>query len=384
MKKRILMISPVPSHPQTAGNRARIYNLALAARELGHELYFAHIEREPADTAAMKECWGDDFYIPIPYTKPNKLSLRVQRKLRSLINKDSKFALNIDDWYDDTVNDKLKKLQQQIHFDIAIVEYAFFSKALTCFPRGVLKILDTHDVLTNRHEIYLKHNYKYNWFATTAAQEKKGLKRADIIIAIQEGEREFFSRLARKRTVTIGHTVKIKMTEKKAASTRSILFIGSANQSNIDAINYFIDEIFPKIKLVIPDAILLVAGAVCRGLSGFDINIIRLGEVIDLDSTYDKCDMVVNPIRFGTGLKIKNIEALGYAKPLVTTSIGAEGMESGKEIAFLLANNAKSFSAAVIKILCEPMLYHSLSEKGYDFARSWNQKQLNVLQEILK
>jgi len=77
---------------------------------------------------------------------------------------------------------------------------------------------------------------------------------------------------------------------------------------------------FPIIKMAVPNATLL---------NDSSEDIVKLGETAELDSAYDKADIVINPIRFDTGLEIKNIEALGYSNPLVTTSTGAEGMEIG-------------------------------------------------------
>ncbi|MFH2066083.1 MAG: glycosyltransferase family 4 protein [Pseudomonadota bacterium] len=383
MKKRVLLISPIPSHPQTAGNRARIYNLALSIKKFGHELYFAHVEREFGDTAAMKECWGNDFHFTISYARPNKLSSRIRRKVNTFFDKESKYIFFIDDWYDDSIGNYFKKLYRKYRFDIVIVEYAFFSKALTCFPKHVLKIVDTHDVLTDRHKIYLRNDKKYNWFSTTKSQEKKGLKRADIIISIQDKEKDFFSRLTDKYTVTIGHTVKIQPSKTNKIKGRNILFIGSANQSNIDAFHLFYDKIFPKIRQIIREAALVVAGPICRILNDDMEGIVNKGPGVDLDTIYECADIVINPIRFGTGLKIKNIEALGYAKPLVTTSIGAEGIESGADKAFLVADDPENFSNAVIKILQDSLVYRNLCINGNRFAVEWNQNQMSTLDRIL-
>lgn len=382
-KKCILIISPVPTHPQTAGNRARILNMANSIKQLGHELYFAHIEREPADDEAMIQCWGKDYFIPLQYTRPRKLNFRIRKKLRSLIDRNAKYTSYIDEWYDDSINDHLMRLHQNVGFDIVIVEYAFFSKALTCFPEEVTKVIDTHDVLTDRHKPYLEKGKKYNWLSTTSGQEKKGLLRANIIIAIQKKEKDYFSHLTGTQTVTIGHTVKTKKPVPNALSKNNILFIGSANQSNIDAITRFCNDMFPLIKQSVPDATVLIAGPVCRKFDVEKDGIIKLGEPVDLDSTYDMADMVINPIQFGTGLKIKNIEALGYSKPLVTTSIGADGMEHGKGTAFLVADDIHGFAESTIKIILNPTFSQSLANNAYDFASQWNQKQLTALSRIL-
>lgn len=377
------MISPIPSHPQIAGNRARIYNLAQSIKELGHDFYFAHVELESGDRNAMKKFWGDDSCFFIPHTRPNKPLFRIKRKLKSLIRKGPIHTYAIDAWYDNSIDGHLKKLYQRIRFDIVVVEYVFFSKALKCFPNHVLKIIDTHDIFTNRHKIFLKNNVIHNWFSTTASQERKGLGRADVIVAIQKDEGEFFNRLINKKTITVGHIVRLRKQKIDNPSPGNILFIGSANQSNIDAIKFFIKDVFPKIKRMVPQATLLVAGNVCRFLHDNIDGIVNLGEIDDLEATYDSTDIVVNPIRFGTGLKIKNIEALGYSKPLVTTPVGATGMESGLEPAFLVADNAQNFSDKVVEILHDPTLFYNLSECGYNFAKNWNQKQMDALQEIL-
>jgi len=383
MNQRILMISPIPSHPQTAGNRARVYNLACAIQQLGHELHFAHVQREVGDSGAMERCWGNHFYFPIPYTRPRNIGFRILRKFRLLFNKEFQYVLHIDNWYDNALDRHFKRLHIQYQYDVVLVEYVFFSKALECFPNHVLKIIDTHDVMTNRHRIYLQNNCDYRWFSTTTSQEKKGLKRANIIIAIQERESAFFRRLTGKKIITIGHSVKTRKQEKVSPGSR-LLFVGSANQSNIDAIQYFIKEIFPAIKVVYPHATLFVAGPVFRVLQKYNNGIINLGVIENLDALYMKADIVINPIRFGTGLKIKNIEALGYSKPLVTTSIGAEGMEKGIGLAFLVADDPQTFADKLIKLIRDPFLFQRLSENGYKFAIEWNYNQKIALQEILK
>jgi hypothetical protein len=56
------MITAIHSLPQTAGNRARIYNLVLAVKQFGHELHFAHVKLEVDDTATMMGCWGENSF----------------------------------------------------------------------------------------------------------------------------------------------------------------------------------------------------------------------------------------------------------------------------------------------------------------------------------
>ena len=210
MGKTILVISPTPSHPQSAGNRARIYALLISLKNRGHNVHFAHIRRETlADDGAMQACWDGNFYS-IDYQKPkskkNKVNIFTSRlnllnriinkiKTKANLDKDSqKYTYKIDDWYDDSVNTKLIEISQSIKPDVVIVEYVFFSKALECFDSKILKVIDTHDIFANRHEIYLKNNQTPKWFSTTTKQENLGLKRADVILAIQKKEADLFKK----------------------------------------------------------------------------------------------------------------------------------------------------------------------------------------------
>ena len=68
-------------------------------------------------------------------------------------------------------------------------------------------MLDTHDVMTNRHRLFLESGKKPSWYSTSAAQEQKALNRADHIFAIQSNEKDHFSKLTSKPITTIGHMV---------------------------------------------------------------------------------------------------------------------------------------------------------------------------------
>jgi hypothetical protein len=382
MIKKILVISPVCSHPTIQGNRTRIYRLLLNLKQMGHEVYFLYVNTEPVDEKLMQEFWSDKFYVA-PYQTPHRtLIKRIFRKLKSFFVKESAFIYLIDDWYDNSLNIFIISLSRKINFDVVIVEYVFFSKALECFGDNVLKIIDTHDIYTNRHKIYLRNNQRPHWYSTTAKEEAKGLNRADVIIAIQQKEKEFFSQLTNQKVITVGHTVPLYKPVQNLSNNKTILFLGANNPMNVHGINYFIKNVFPQIKLYFPTIQLLLAGSVCDEVEDFD-SCIKVGELENLENIYSMADLAINPALFGTGLKIKTIEALGYSKPLVTTSIGAEGLEDGINKAFLVADAPEDFSLSIIKILSDSRVFDSLCKNAYDFAKRWNEESLRELANIL-
>ena len=80
--------------------------------------------------------------------------------------------------------------------------------------------------------------------------------------------------------------------------------------------------------------------------------LVKLAEMQDMKPAYDSATLIVNPVLFGTGLKVKSIEALGYSKPLDTTSVGAEGLEYGVDSAFYMKDSRLICFTQSLKCLC--------------------------------
>jgi len=381
--KRILVISPVPTHPLIAGNRVRIHRLLTSLKELGHDVHFLYVNTEPerVDENRMAECWRDRFYF-VPYRYPKRSLRRYAGRLKFVFEKGFAEILPVDYAYDTSLDDFLVGLSRKIEFDVVMVEYIFWSRALEHFHGNVLKIIDTHDVFTRRHLMYRKAGHEYRWYCTTAKEETKALNRADIVIAIQEQEKDYFSTLIRKRVVTVGHIAPLHKLSAKSVTNNKILFLGSNNVHNAHGINYFIKEIFPDLRSALPSVTLFLVGGVCNTVEDFD-GCVKLGEVENLSPVYDSVDLVVNPVQFSTGLSIKMIEALGHSKPVVATSLGSRGLEEGANKAFLVADTAAEFSQSVMKVLTDARLSAQLSWAAYEFAEKRNKESLEGLASVL-
>jgi glycosyltransferase involved in cell wall biosynthesis len=384
MRKRILMISPIPTHPMTAGNRASVYQILKSLIEMGHDVQFLYVNVEfpQVDETKMMKCWGPGFHF-VPYRYPRRSLRRYAGRLKFLLERGFAELLPVDYAYDSSLDNYLSKLAEKNAFDVVIVEYVFWSKALECFGSDVLKVVDTHDVFTNRHLLHRKTNKAFRWYATTAKEEGKGLSRADIIIARHQKDKKFFETITNKKVITVGHLLVLHKPSKVPATGRKILFVGSDVELNRDGIQYFIGEIFPRIRSSIPDASLHIAGNVCSTI-GDAPGCVKLGVVEDLAPLYDDASVVAVPIRFGTGQSVKTIEALGYAKPVVSTSVGARGLDQGGKRVFLVADTAVEFSQCVINVLTDSRLSGQLSTAAYEYAEKWNRESVEELAAILK
>ena len=381
--KKILVISPIPTHPQTAGNRTRICTLLGCLRDIGHEVHFLYVNSEPwlADRTRMEECWGRNFHF-VPYNFPGRSLRRYAGRLKFLFERGFLHIQPVDYRYDSTLDGYLQNLISLVKFDAVIVEYIFWSRALECFPPGVLKIIDTLDVFTGRHLWSVDRNSPYGWYSTTAREEAKALDRADVIIAIQEKEKQFFATLSGRKIITVGHLTPHVKSPKKESSGRKILFVGSDSSMNVQGVRRFVQEVLPGIKSVLPDVQLLLAGKVCDAVADSK-GCVKLGRSDDLGPVYAEADVVVNPVLFTTGISIKTMEALGYSKPVVASAAGSRGLEEGAGKAFLVCDDPAAFARAVIDVLSHPRLAHSLSESADEFVARSNAANIRELTALL-
>jgi glycosyltransferase involved in cell wall biosynthesis len=339
----------------------------------GHDVYFIYSNQETANIEEMRKYWGNNLYVVNYNPQPDKYTNKWLALLLNTLNKDRKYYSDVDDFYNRELDKHIQALTKEITFNAVIVEYIFLSKALLNFPPSVIKIIDTHDVMTNRHRLFLEKGEKPVWYSTSAKQEKTGVDRADRIIAIQQKEKNHFSKLTKKSIATIGHMVDIHKTDTSLPPRKKILFMGSNNPSNVIGITSFIRDIFPTLKDSIPELELLIVGSVCSQIND-QPSVIKMGEMPDLDAIYNLSDIIINPLTLGTGLKIKSIEALGYSKALITTSVGADGLEDGINTAFFVANNKQEFCNALNAIIFDSDIYTNLCTNAANFVDDWNDK----------
>jgi polysaccharide pyruvyl transferase WcaK-like protein len=362
---RLLVITPEATHPTNKGNRARIADLCERAAGLGWEVHVAHIEQAQGDREAMLEHWGAAYH-PIPYRYPPSVQARAARRLRGALTSD--YELAIDDWYDEEVDAYLEALQQQYAFDAVMVEYAHQSRAFEMFGPDVLKILDTHDSLAHRFARQRELGLRRTGFSTTSEEEAIAFSRADVVLAIQDLEREEFQSRSERDVVTVGHRVPVLDHLPGEPRENRLLFLGSRNQANVDGIEFFLEEVWPHVS---GDVELLIAGAVCD-IVEIPPGVQTMPVVDDVATAYEQANIAIVPNRFGTGLKIKAIEAMGRGMATVSTRVGSEGLEEAHGSGLVLADTAEELVRAIQALLRNDSERAAVAKRALEFARRWN------------
>jgi glycosyltransferase involved in cell wall biosynthesis len=157
---------------------------------------------------------------------------------------------------------------------------------------------------------------------------------------------------------------------------KRLLFFGNfAHPPNIDAARLLINEIYPGVRSVIPDVTLEIVGAgLPRQLAQQATGGIRIcGGVDDLQQHLAEAAIVVTPLRFGGGIRLKVLETLAAGRALVVTSHALAGLAVRDGIEVAIANSSMDFRDAIVRLLRDCERRRAMAEQ----AKKWSEENLS-------
>lgn len=236
--------------------------------------------------------------------------------------------------------------------------YRYYKDIKTLLPNSKL-VYDMVDIHHLRFERAMKLNpsdkkakkeyIKFKEIELLAAKE------SDFVIAISDDEKEFMKTFcSEEKLVTISniHYPKVKIEDTLNFKDRKdILFIGSTHTPNIDAIYYLANEIMPIVWKSNPEIKLNIVGNVKDIIKDIHHkNIIFHGFLPSVESFFNTNKLMVAPLRYGAGVKGKIGQAFEFYLPVVSSSIGTEGMHLKDNANALVADDAKDFANAILRL----------------------------------
>ena len=207
----------------------------------------------------------------------------------------------------------------------------------------------THNVIHRRTQLYRERNLPLDFRPLTRDEEAALLRRADVLVAIQEREAEEFREMVPERQVVlVPMPVNLRPLVSKTEEAPRCLFVGGYSGHNLDGLQWFLAEVWPRVLASHPDAEFDVVGTVGRAVPSNTPRVRVHGPLDELEGVYARATVCLVPLRFGTGLKIKLIEAMSHGRAVVSTPSGAEGfpeLEDGEIAA--VAETAADMVAAI-------------------------------------
>jgi glycosyltransferase involved in cell wall biosynthesis len=157
---------------------------------------------------------------------------------------------------------------------------------------------------------------------------------------------------------------------KTIPSAPVIVFLGFLEyKPNRDAVQFFGDHVWPRVLASFPNARFEVIGKGPPVPLKNPQNVHFRGYVDDLASAYNDASLMVAPIRAGSGIKNKVLEAMAYGVPVVATSLAVEGIDGVDGRHYLVADSPDAFAAHVRQLLVKPEFSASIGSAGRDFVR---------------
>ena len=211
-----------------------------------------------------------------------------------------------------------------------------------------------HDVLSERAAAFEALGYGIVPSGFTPAMEADAMRGVSRVIAIQWDDAARFGELLPDAEVLV---VPVSVEAPPPSGRRPVpnrcLFVGSGSLHNVDGMEWFLEECWPLVRAQLPTAELHVIGTVCARLGAAVDGVVLRGTVDDLSVEYEAASAVVVPLRAGSGLKVKLVEALCHRAAVVTTPVGAQGLMALDPRPFALGQGATDFAALLLGVLTD-------------------------------
>ncbi|MFA5114045.1 MAG: glycoside hydrolase family 99-like domain-containing protein [Candidatus Margulisiibacteriota bacterium] len=197
--------------------------------------------------------------------------------------------------------------------------------------------------------------------------------RADVTLVVSRHEQELIEREGLGIRVEVVPTIQ-EVVGRGApfGERRDLFFVGGFRHApNLDAMLYFLKEVWPLVSGKLPGVKLFVIGGnpPPELLALAAERVIIAGQVPDIAPYLERCRLSVAPLRFGAGVKGKINLSMAYGVPVVATPLAAEGMNLTPGEDVLTAERPAEFAAAVTRLYNDELLWHRLSQGGLENVR---------------
>jgi len=385
---RILFFSFRKPYPLESGDSLRTYNICKKLIERGNKIflvYFRHGDQNSLDERALSEIAEDIFVMDCP-SFYNQLYGKLYKIFVSLFPFPNILfrPKNIKN-----LQKNIKKIIERDNIDIIHVRDFITGVSLINF-REIPKLLDLTDSfsLASKREMAQQKSIKkkmrsylsYNWHRGI---EKFLLRDSDVVTVVSPADKEMLESLYSKANVEIiPNGVDFNYFSPKKDYKEeypSILFHGVMSfPPNIHAVKYIYKEIFPIIKSELPETKFFIVGKnpvdeIKRMSNGKDV--IVTGYVDDVREYICKASITLYPMKTGSGIKNKILEAMAMEKPVVTTQMGGEALTDEVKKCLLIGETAEEIANHVISLLRDREKRIELGKKGREIVMkeySWD------------
>jgi glycosyltransferase involved in cell wall biosynthesis len=398
-RKKILIVNKNIPYPPYTGGDVRVYNLIKRVAQR-HEVSLICLSDRKLikNTEALRKYVKEIHVVPIitDRSKHQKFLLLFNpaewhRMLKRawLLLKGRTYA-NACFYHPDFVKE-LKQVLTGERFDLIQFEFFVTGQYLSDIKKlvdGAKTILVQHGLWAEELRRMIDHSsgpkkpfYRIELFFTKR-YEASMLKRFDHVIAMSTVDKDKMITwgIPENKFTVIKSGVAIEefVGIEKPELNHHIVFIGTMKYlPNREGLGWFLDSIFPLIKSKVKQATVVVIGEkksdICRKYEGQPVRFV--GVIDDLESEMGKGAVFITPLHIGTGTRLKIVTAMAFGMPVVSTSVGIEGIDAGEDKGSIVVDTEQEFADAVTSLLLDNQRRSQLGANARNFVEkeySWD------------
>ncbi len=363
-----MVLTPFPPRVDAAHGGARVMAQFLSRMARRHSVGILSLrgERElPVDPVLYRECaWVEEILCPHPPTTNSSNPFSNLQVWGAVL---SGRPLWVNDCFVPAYAERAKALAQTWCPEVVQAEFHVMGQYLEFLrPSSAATILVEHEPgFSTAHERYkyqlnrgrlLPHLDVLAW----KRYERACLEAVDATVVFTERDHHLLAALSDKvqiTTIPLGADFSKRALDPSGASPPSLLFVGNFNHPpNVDAAMHLAQTIFPRLRSHHPELDLYLVGdsppTALKELT--DDRIAVTGYVTDVMPYLDRATVVVLPLRYGGGMRVKAIEAFAAGKAVVASIRAVEGLGVRDGEQYLLADDEKEMVRAISKLLAKP------------------------------
>jgi polysaccharide biosynthesis protein PslH len=369
----VVMVASELPYPLTAGNRIRTLNLALRLARRHQITFLAHRNAEAEEATEFLGRHGIKSVL-VNRTIPKKSGIPFYARL--LGNLASPLPYSVATHSSPALRQAVRSFAGQNRTDVWQAESTILLDSMADLD-GAPKVVVAHNVEsliwqryfeTEQHPVkrwYIKHQWK-----KFQSFELRAFAKATKLVAVSaEDARLIREQFGGKQVAVVDNGIDRPYFESMHAERdpNQILFLGALDwRPNLDAIRLLLDQIFPAVQSVEPSARLCLVGRKpsetlvrrVKGLAGVELH----ANVPDVRPYLARSGVMAVPLRIGGGSRLKILEALACGLPVVSTRVGAEGLELVPGRDYIAADEVEAMTRELVACLRNPAPAQAMAE----------------------
>jgi sugar transferase (PEP-CTERM/EpsH1 system associated) len=384
---KILWVNPHFLHPPTRGGQIRTLEM-LRSLHRRHEIHYVGLLEDPSNTEAVSRSAE---YCTRAYPFVHRLPPRASLSFigQAIANLFSSLPLAVARYRSPEALRTITDMLQREHFDRVVCDFLFSAPNIPVLEQAVLFQHNVETTIWRRHVEQANDPFRRGFLRQQAdrmeSYEGSVCRRVSHVVAVSADDSDRM-----RRMFNISHVSDIptgvdtgyfRPPEPKPPASADLVFVGSMDWlPNIDGASWFVDEILPLIRRRRPQCSLVIVGRRpprrIADLGRQDPRITVTGTVDDIRPYLWNSSAAVVPLRIGGGTRLKIFEAMAARIPVISTSVGAEGLPVSPGEHILIADSPQAFADRCLELLETPGLRSRIVETAWEMISSrfsWEQ-----------